>query len=197
MELPAREEKLGQPDRVRQYLRNVHGREREEDYFAPTVMRSAVDWLERFGRRGPFFLHVDCFDPHEPWDPPSEGPSIRRSRGGERIIYPRMGRASRYSPEEVAGIRALYAGEVRMVDRWLGELLDAVDTLGLRESTALVFLSDHGVFLGEHDLIGKAGKGHQDVDGWPPYREVAQIPMMLRVPGVAPRRISSSCTRAT
>jgi arylsulfatase A-like enzyme len=102
-----------------------------------------------------------------------------------------MGRASHYSAEELAAIRELYAGEVRMVDHWLGKLLDTVDGLGLRENTALVFLSDHGIFLGEHDRIGKAGKRQLDVDGWPPYREVSEIPLMIRLPGAAPRRIAS------
>src|SRR5262249_45835134 len=82
----------------------------------------------------------------------------------------------------------LYAGEVRLADRSVGRLLRAVDELGLRESTAVVFLSDHGIFLGEHDLLGKSNKARDDVDGWPPYREVSEIPMLLRVPGVAPRR---------
>lgn len=187
---PAPEAKLGQPERVRQYLGNVAGRAGEEDYFAPRVMRSAAEWLERFGRRGPFFLWVDCFDPHEPWDPPAE--YVDAARVGEcRLIYPKMGRASRYSPEELAGIRELYAGEVRMVDRWVGRLLEAVDALGLRENTVLVFLSDHGIFLGEHDRIGKAGKKELDVDGWPPYQEVSRIPLMVRIPGMTPRRISS------
>lgn len=186
--LPAPEELLGEPERVRQYLRNVHDRRGEEDYFAPRVMRSAADWLERFGRRGPFFLYIDCFDPHEPWDPPAEyvDPAVA---AGARVIYPHLGRADRYSDAELAAIRELYAGEVRMVDRWIGHLWSAIDALGLRENTALLFLSDHGIFLGEHGMIGKAGKGLKDVDGWPPYHEVGQVPMLLRAPGLAPGRV--------
>jgi len=187
---PAPAEKLGQHERVRQHLRNTAGRRREEDYFAPQVMQSAVDWLE--GSRGerPFFLYVDCFDPHEPWDPP-DSYLDRDLVGDDRIIYPRLGRASHYTPQEVASIRELYRGEVRMVDQWTGRLLEAVDRLGLRENTAVVFLSDHGIFLGEHNLIGKSGKGRGDVDGWPPYAEVSQIPFMMRLPGVTPRRLSA------
>jgi arylsulfatase A-like enzyme len=76
-----------------------------------------------------------------------------------------------------------------MVDRWVGRLMESVDRLDLRESTAIAFLSDHGIFLGEHNLLGKAGKREEDIDGWPPYREASAIPLMLRLPGVAPRRV--------
>ena len=57
--------------RIHQYLRNVSIRRSEEDCFAPQVVREAVHWLEQNHDRGPFFLYVDIFDPHEPWDPPA------------------------------------------------------------------------------------------------------------------------------
>jgi arylsulfatase A-like enzyme len=188
--LPAPEEKLGQPERVRQYLRNVAERRREEEYFTPRVFQSAMDWLETSGNEGPFYLHVECFDPHEPWDPPADfvDPKIV---GDERLIYPRMGSTAGYTPEEMAQVRELYAGEVRLVDKWLGRFLAALDASPRRHDTAVVLLSDHGIFLGEHGLVGKAGKARADVDGWPPYREVSQIPLMMRLPGAAPRRVGS------
>ncbi|MFN3652859.1 MAG: sulfatase [Armatimonadota bacterium] len=187
--LPAPAEKLDQHDRVRQYLRNVAGFQREDDYFAPQVMQTAGDWLERFAHRGPFFLWIDCFDPHEPWDPPAEYLDPRDATG-DKIIYPILGRADRYSAAELASLRRLYAGEVRMVDRWIGKLVDEIDRLGLRENTVLVFLADHGIFLGEHNLLGKASKRRQDVDGWPPYHEVGHVPFMVRLPGNAPRHVN-------
>lgn len=184
---PAPKEKLGQPERVRQYLLNVRDRREEPDYFAPQVMNTAVEWLERFHKQGPFYLHIDCFDPHEPWDPPAQyvDPAIV---GDERIVYPHLGWADRYQPEELASMRELYAGEVRMVDHWVGRFLEAIDRLGLRDNTALVFLSDHGIFLGEHNLLGKVSKSRTSFNGWPPLNEVSRIPMMLRIPGYTPRR---------
>ncbi len=44
---------------------------KEEDYFALQVFRSAVTWLEKNREASKFFLVVDSFDPHEPWDPPA------------------------------------------------------------------------------------------------------------------------------
>ena len=41
----------------------------EEDYCAPMTFRAAERWLERHYKER-FFLYVDTWDPHEPWDPP-------------------------------------------------------------------------------------------------------------------------------
>ena len=129
--LPCPPEKLGQVERVAQYVRNASLRRSEADYFAPQVFTQAVRWLEQHHAGGPFFMHLDVFDPHEPWDPPQH--YVDRydpDYDGPAIINPITGDSNRYSAAELRHIRALYAGEVTMVDRWLGWLLNAVDSLG-------------------------------------------------------------------
>jgi arylsulfatase A-like enzyme len=63
-------------DKVRQYLANTQDRKSEEDWFAPRVFSMASDFLRTADRGQPFFLVVDCFDPHEPWDPPDRYVSL-------------------------------------------------------------------------------------------------------------------------
>jgi arylsulfatase A-like enzyme len=177
------------PGRVEQYLRNTAGRRSLEDWFAPQVIREASDWLEKHHARSPFFLWVDIFDPHEPWDPPRELVDLYDPDGtGEDVIYPAYGQSSRYSAEDLKRIRALYAAEVTMVDREIGKLLDRLEALGRRDDTLVLFLSDHGILLGERGLIGKMGGRHTDMRGWPLYPELARIPMLWRAPGVEPGR---------
>ncbi len=186
---PCPPERTADPERTAQYLRNVSGRQREEDYFAPQVFTAAIRWLEENARKSRFFLYVDGFDAHEPWDPPAEYERLYYADyEGPRLICPKFGSAAAYTAEELRHIRALYAGEVTMVDTWLGRFLQAVDALGLRDDTAVVFLSDHGIFLGERGLLGKMGGKQETLKGWPCYREVSRIPMMLRVPGLTPGR---------
>jgi arylsulfatase A-like enzyme len=72
-------------------------------------------------------------------------------------------------------MRALYAGEVTMMDRWLGRFLDKMEELDLFENTLLVLLSDHGHAFGEH---GYTGKPHYAL--WP---ELTDIVFMIRHPG--------------
>ncbi len=168
---------------VKQYLRNVSQRREEADYFVAQTMETACKWLERNYRREKFFLYVDTFDPHEPWDPPQYYTDLYDpGYQGEKVIYPAYARADYLSEGELKHMRALYAGEVTLVDRWVGRLLNKIDDLGLRNTTCIVFLSDHGFYHGEHNYIGKAlldDKGFQSV---PLYEEVIHIPFMIRLP---------------
>src|SRR5262249_21133490 len=75
---------------VTQYLRNVAARKVEEDYFCARTMRAAADWLGKNHKQQPFFLYVDPFAPHEPWDPPrSYVEKYDPDYHGEEVIYPR------------------------------------------------------------------------------------------------------------
>jgi arylsulfatase A-like enzyme len=93
-------------------------------------------WLEENVECQPFFLYVDTFDPHEPWDPPQWYVDLYDpGYQGEEVIYPQYAPCDFLSEAEVKHCRALYAGEVTMVDAWVGKLLNRLDDLGLREDT--------------------------------------------------------------
>ena len=179
--LPCSPEKLRETTRtVTQYLRNTSLRRHEEDYFAPMTMRAAEHWLERNYRQQPFFLYVDTFDPHEPWDPPQYY-TDRYDPGyqGEEVTYPIYGPADYLTKAELRHMRALYAGEVTMVDRAVGRLLQKIEDLGLLGDTLVIFTTDHGFYLGEHNLTGKVVML---------YEEVSHIPLLVHRPGGAGAR---------
>jgi len=158
-------------DKVRQYLANTQERSTEKDWFAPRVFTMASEFLRTADLGQPFFLVVDCFDPHEPWDPP--GRYVSRYDGPEPIV-PEYDDTSWIGERELERMRALYAGEVTMTDRWLGRFLDTLDSSGFAQETLLVVLSDHGVALGEHDATGKPF--------WALWPEVTDIPFLIRHP---------------
>ncbi|HYQ83216.1 MAG TPA: sulfatase-like hydrolase/transferase, partial [Rubrobacter sp.] len=119
---------------------------------------------------------VDSYDPHEPWDTPEEyvkmyddGPYDGKEPFS--VIY---GPSGYLTERELARMKARYAGEVTMVDRWLGRFLDTMGELGLFENTLLILLSDHGVAFGEHGYTGKP-----DYVLWP---EVTDVPFFVRHP---------------
>ncbi|MCC6446287.1 MAG: sulfatase [Armatimonadetes bacterium] len=182
--LPCAPHKLRSPDEtVRQYLQNVSERRYEEDYFVARTMSRASRWLEK-NARNPFFLYVDTFDPHEPWDPPRYYTDLYDpGYTGEEVIYPAYGPADYLTDAELKHMRALYAGEATLVDRWAGALLRKAEDMGILDNTAVIFTTDHGFYLGEHGLIGKGIIRDGTFQTVPLYPEMAHIPLLISVPG--------------
>jgi arylsulfatase A-like enzyme len=142
-----------------QYLRNTHWWRSEEDHFAPRTFRSGINWLQEHyeaGRDVPFLLWLDTFDPHEPWDAPRYYVDhYDPGYAGEVLAHANYGRADYMTPAERQHTKAIYAAEIMMVDRWFGRLLDQIALLGYGDDTAVIHLSDHGHYFGDHGLQGK------------------------------------------
>jgi arylsulfatase A-like enzyme len=168
--------KLRQQPFLDPYMRNRHGRKTERDYFGPMVMQSAIDWVERNRTHQDFFLMVDCFDPHEPWDPPYPYNQMYNPEGkGDALFWPEVGPCT-LSEDDLHHVRALYAGELTMVDRWIGLFVDKLEQLGLMEDTMIIFATDHGELIGEHGVIMKPWSAIADSNL---YQELAHIPLMI------------------
>ena len=182
----------------------------ERDRLVARTMTAADEWLERHHRER-FFLYVDTWDPHEPWDAPDFYTQLYMPEYDGRHLYPAYGnwKEAGLTAEDVALAHATYCGEVTMVDRWVGHLLSKLDVLGLADNTVVVFTADHGFYFGEHDLFGKAEWIHDpdavlsdDAEvpewfssswlltiGWSPlYQELTRIPLIVRAPGLKPGR---------
>src|SRR5688572_26075302 len=188
----------------------------EADRLVARTMAAADGWLERHHEE-PFFLYVDTWDPHEPWDAPDYYTRLYKPDYDGTQIYPVYGRWREHglTEEDLDTVRATYCGEVTMVDRWVGHLLEKLDVLGLRERTYVFFISDHGFYFGEHGFFGKAEWFHDpdavlapDADvpewlpeswlltiGWSPlYQELTRVPLMVRGPGLEPARSEALTT---
>ncbi|NQT53640.1 sulfatase-like hydrolase/transferase, partial [bacterium] len=175
----------------------------ETDWFAPGTYVKAIEWLEQNYTRDDFLLWVDTFDPHEPWDPPQHYTDLYDPGfEGRRFDAPTYGLRKKMgiTNAELRNIRARYAGEVSMVDTWVGQLLAAVERLGIADETAIVFTSDHGTMFdgpGDNGLLCKPNTVGADgmcmsagqpmkppLRYFPIYRNVARVPLMLRLPGM-------------
>lgn len=161
---------------LQQYCANTADRRGERDYFGPKVFLTATQWLEENKGKQPFFLLVDSFDPHEPWDAPEEyWRKYDPDYSGIPIIMPVYGKTDFLRDAELKNMRAQYAGEVTLVDKYLGRFLKKMRTLGLMENTLILLLSDHGHQLGEHGVMGKVPPGL--------HPELIDLVMMFRHPG--------------
>jgi choline-sulfatase len=77
--------------------------------------------------------------------------------------------------------RDLYDGEVAFTDFHIGRVIDALDASPLAERTVVVLTGDHGEAFGEHGAY---------FHGREVWEEIVRVPLLIRVPGAVPRRIS-------
>ncbi|MBO4316900.1 MAG: sulfatase, partial [Mailhella sp.] len=168
------------------YLREMQYWKGPEDRFVAKTVRKAIEYLKQVDRNKQFFLWIDSFDPHEPWNPPSvymhEPCPYDPDYTGKNMFVPYPEEvAGLYTEEQLHHVRMLYAELVTLCDTYLGVLMDAVRRLGFEEDTLFMMVSDHGEPLGN----GKHGHGlMRKVRPWP-YQELVRVPMLLRAPRVA------------
>jgi arylsulfatase A-like enzyme len=163
------------------YLRNSQDFQDEDDFFAPREMQATADWLDRNWQQR-FFLHVDCFDVHEPFHIPEPYRSLYTDDDYRRYSpWPLYGRTdagrSALTPDELAWVRAQFAGKLTLVDTWLGRVFDRLDRYRLWDRTCVIITTDHGHYLGEHGWIGKPDA--------PLYDTLCHIPLLIWHPGGA------------
>ncbi|MEM9011109.1 MAG: sulfatase-like hydrolase/transferase [Pseudomonadota bacterium] len=165
----------------------------------------AIDWLRHGRGSDPFCAWISFPDPHHPFDapepwsrlhPPEEvdlPPHRTRSfegrpwwheaalthepEGDAATVATRKG-YSRIEAQSDAQLREIIAntyGQIALIDHNVGRILIALAEAGLAENTLVVYVSDHGDWLGDHGLILK-GPMH--------YEGVLRVPLILRGPGV-------------
>ncbi len=167
-----------------QYLKNVQSRRDEEEFFPAALFREASRWLTENVDANPFFLLVDSFDPHEPWEPPEMYRRLYDDSGDEvpHIIQSLYStHEGVFTPEELKRCQANYAGNVTLVDRWFGHFMDTLRLTGQLDDTMVIVASDHGHNLG----LGPAEKGLVSKQGHPLTRAVADLALLVRHPSGA------------
>lgn len=160
----------------------------ESLYPTTWVAERAVARLHEFARspEQPFLLYCSFPDPHHPFTPPG---SYRAMYQPEEMPLPPSwdqaekpahlqwlhderdaGRAVKHTPalyactqREAREALALTYGMVSMVDDAIGRIVAALEQSGLREDTVIVFTTDHGEYLGDHQLLLKGPIHYQSV----------------------------------
>lgn len=187
-----------------QYLRNraVLGLDRPETAGAVRLVEEAVRWLERRGSGAapePFFLWIDMFDPHGPWDPPAEFRDRYATYDPSDFLADEEGDLVEFEDEpeirpttalidvppgfvgevldddELERLRKTYAGAAAFADHALGRLFETLARLGRLDDTLVVFTADQGEPLGERGYVRRALPGL--------YEELVHTPLILRFPG--------------
>lgn len=158
-----------------QYAKNSTRFVQEMDYSSPQTFAAAIDWIRVNGKSDNWFLQVEVFDPHEPFDCPQEYLELYGDDwDGPEFIWPRYAPED-LDPDALTHIRRQYAGVLTMADRWFGRLMDELERQGCMEDTLIIVTTDHGHMLGEHGFMAK--------NYMHAYDELAHIPLMVYLPG--------------
>ena len=128
---------------------------------AKEVSDAARRWLLE-ERDRPFFLFLNYFDPHFPYDPPEPHASA--------FLLP----GATPDPNRREQFEALYDGEIRFMDQEIGRLLHFLRDRGLYDETLIVVTSDHGELFGEHGHWGHSG--HL-------FEELVRVPLLWKPSG--------------
>jgi arylsulfatase A-like enzyme len=170
-----------------------------EAHYSRWASEMALEFLrDQRDPEQPFFLWLNFFDPHHPFVAPQEyldrydpetlpdpiaapdelaaKPPIQTEASQESYAGHARGFAD-HSSRDIKQIIAAYYAMVTLIDDETARVLAVLDELGLAEDTIVIFTSDHGEMLGDHQLLLK---------GPLLYESAVRVPLILRWPGRLP-----------
>jgi arylsulfatase A-like enzyme len=142
------------------------------DHFVGT---EAVDYINTYAKDEPFAMMVGFTGPHCPYDPnesfrdsvdltkiPDPAPSVLEDCPLVKKANHDVNRLSwngvdldGWTLDEKRVVRQHYAALIEQIDYEVGCILDALEASGELENTLIIFSSDHGDYVGDHDMAGK------------------------------------------
>lgn len=163
----------------------------EETHPTRWVADHAIDFLRRRDREQPFFLMASFVRPHPPFDAPACFFDMYR---GKTLASPPVGdwaapvgarvQDSPYGiadPELLREAQTGYYACITQLDHQIGRIMEQLLLEGVLNNTYVLFLSDHGELLGDHNLYRKSL----------PFEGSARIPFLLSGPGISPGTIKN------
>ncbi len=171
---------------------------------SPFARQVHIEWMikERTiqfmkeNRGKPWFLQCSFEKPHPPFQPPQEYWNMFKRSDMRVPRYPpddlddiapgrrqfhKAFKRENVSDEDVIDAMIGHYGNLAFCDDLFGEVLVAMDDIGIREDTLVVYTSDHGEMLYDHRLWHKCCFFEQSV----------RVPLIMRLPGLVPEGVHS------
>ena len=141
----------------------------DDAYCDNWVGQNGIDLLRAAPKEKPWFLQVNFTGPHPPWDI-TQG----MTKLYEAVEFPQPNGGRGLAPEQNAAVRRNYSAMITNIDRWIGVYIEELRKRGELENTLIVYSSDHGEMLGDHESWGKSA----------PYQPSVGVPLVIAGPGV-------------
>lgn len=174
------------------------------------VGQETARWIDEYESDQPFAMMVGFPGPHDPYDPAAEFaifdpehmpeplPTVPADTALMRRPHAGRGGSSRKawyaiknedSPQRHHYMlrRAHYAGLVKQIDHEVGCIVEALRRKGILDNTIIIFSSDHGDYLGDHGLSGKASF----------YEGACHVPLLVRHPALQNAAVSQDLVTLT
>lgn len=143
----------------------------EKDYPQTKTFDNGIDFVKRNAKLDDWFVQIETFDPHEPFDSPEAFHGrYFDSSDPFQFDWPPYSEVGQ-TPEEVEKMRKKYFALLEFCDKSMGRVLDTMDELDLWKDTMLIVGTDHGFMLSEHNWWGKGSM--------PDYDEIVHTPMFM------------------
>ncbi|MBP1964968.1 sulfatase family protein [Paenibacillus aceris] len=155
-----------------------------EHFHDSYIGRKSCEFLEQVSSDTPWHLFVSFVGPHDPWDAPSEyvdafpdktfPDSIKDdlSNKPEWVKKKAKKQTAGMSDKELNRVKRHYGAAIKLIDEWVGKLLNTLEQKGLSEHTVVIFCADHGEMMGDHGLFQKSTM----------YEGALRIPLIIADP---------------
>ena len=141
----------------------------DEAYCDNWIAQNGLDRIRGFPQNQPWHLIVNFAGPHDPYD-------VTESMRGrwKDVDFPSPANNDLDDPVLVRLRQQNYAAMIENIDAQIGRYLELLEERGELENTIIIFSSDHGEMLGDHNRWQKSVWNRGSVD----------VPLVLKGPGV-------------
>lgn len=175
-EIVGLDEGIEHPDMASPWVPRVFTGEDEATHTAFVGQRTCEFLASRSGNGQPFFCISGFYSPHSPLFAPKQYFDLYERDKLKVPGFPSKIDAQRkeagQDDDMMRAAKHGYYAMVSEVDHWVGRILDQLESQGLADNTIVVFISDHGEFLGE---FMRWGKGR-------PEDCSSRVPLIIRNP---------------
>ncbi len=149
------------------------------------VTSYALEWLDSINpQNDKFFMWVHYKNPHDPYEPPKPFTTFFDStytgsfNGSRPVLDSIYVNQIDLSERDLFHLNALYDAEIRSSDSYIEKVLAKLEKMGVLENTLIVFASDHGEEMYDHN--------YYFFHSCSMYEGVLHIPLIMKFPGVIP-----------
>lgn len=165
-----------------------------EHFHDSYIGRKSCEFLEQVSGEAPWHLFVSFVGPHDPWDAPASyvdafpdqtfPPSIEDDHANkpEWIKKKAKKHTAGMTESELHQVKRHYGAAIKLIDDWVGNILDTLEQKGLSDQTVIIFCADHGEMMGDHGLFQKSTM----------YEGALRIPLIIADPRATKVETSSA-----